>query len=703
MNFKVCVVIVTYGNRFKYLKEVINSCIRENVYKIIVVDNASEEEDRKKLKDLEKKLQEKIRVIYLKENIGSAGGYRIGLIEAYKQKECEFIWLLDDDNLPKKNSLNLYISYYKKIKQSIKGRECAILGFRDSRPQYIEALKEKNGNILLEPENSYVGFHFAYYIKKIFRKWRLKNKNINIDADEFLEVPVAPYGGLFFKKEILDIVGYPDSKFFLYEDDTEFTFRFTKNGIKIFLVPSIKIDDLDGYWSKDKGGILSHTYIKAQPHRFYYFIRNKIYFQFKFRVTNKNIFYINKLIYDIRILAISIINKSLRRFHLYRKASNHGLSGIMGKKKPHILFVSHVLDRSGAPRSLLYLLKYLPKKEQFNFSLIAMRRNDLEKDFKKIINDITIITRTPPKNIILKGLERLLTIPIYVKHLLRINPDLVFINSSANSRAIILSKLLGYKTFVFVREFEDMYIKFANLRKKAILFADKVFVTNEIQKDWVINNVGFKKEVKIIPNGIDFKEIELLSRSQPDKKFLEFIEKYKYIVGNIGYMSYIKGWDLFIDVIKNFKNNKEVGFVIIGDFIKKNEKEQFEKKIKDLNMEERVYITGIVDNVFSYLKYVKVVAVTSRSETFSRVILESISLGIPVVSFDVGGIKAVLPHNYKYLIQPFNTNLFSSNLEKLLISEKEWENISNILLTHRKNFDINIIVEALLEELEGLF
>ena len=38
---KVCVITVTYKNRFSYLKQVIERVLQEGVYKVIVVDNNS--------------------------------------------------------------------------------------------------------------------------------------------------------------------------------------------------------------------------------------------------------------------------------------------------------------------------------------------------------------------------------------------------------------------------------------------------------------------------------------------------------------------------------------------------------------------------------------------------------------------------------------------------------------------------------------
>ena len=54
-----------------------------------------------------------------------------------------------------------------------------------------------------------------------------------------------PYGGLFFHRSIIDIIGLPDTNYFLYGDDFDFSYRITKKGGKIFLVTQSVIEDLE--------------------------------------------------------------------------------------------------------------------------------------------------------------------------------------------------------------------------------------------------------------------------------------------------------------------------------------------------------------------------------------------------------------------------------------------------------------------------
>ncbi|MGC8769598.1 MAG: hypothetical protein ACP5Q2_09890 [Calditerrivibrio sp.] len=53
-----CVVTVTYGDRFYLLKQVIDASFNEGVSKIIVVDNCSSKNSRNQLKDYERKYVE---------------------------------------------------------------------------------------------------------------------------------------------------------------------------------------------------------------------------------------------------------------------------------------------------------------------------------------------------------------------------------------------------------------------------------------------------------------------------------------------------------------------------------------------------------------------------------------------------------------------------------------------------------------------
>ena len=144
-------VTVTYGNRFHLLKQVIDSALSEGVSKVIVVDNNSVSHCREQLKAYEQDLgSDKIKVLYLDDNYGSAGGFKKGLELAYSDPECEFIWLLDDDNVPLENALKKLLLAYGYLGED---KNNVLISFRDSNPNNMLALS--NGKQIGYKKNSF--------------------------------------------------------------------------------------------------------------------------------------------------------------------------------------------------------------------------------------------------------------------------------------------------------------------------------------------------------------------------------------------------------------------------------------------------------------------------------------------------------------------------------------------------------------------
>ena len=326
---KICSVIVTYGDRFHLLKQVINACFKEGVDKVIVVDNASTKSSKKQLQEFEKQNKNKLKVIYLDKNTGSAGGYKRGLEEAYKCKECEFIWLLDDDNEPQKNSLKILKEFWNKLDEEDKEEKIALLSYRPDRIQYKEAIMTNNPNLVLGRKNSFLGFHIFDLPKKVVRLMKRKFGIKTFKEYENIKtgkVAVAPYGGMFFNKKIIDKVGYPREEFFVYADDHEWSYRITKNGGEIFLVLDSELKDIDKSWNIASSVI--ESFDKGSNFRIYYSTRNRIFFEKQNLITNKIIYFINMWLYKKRL---QLLMKNKDNFKVFKKAMNDGLKNKLGR------------------------------------------------------------------------------------------------------------------------------------------------------------------------------------------------------------------------------------------------------------------------------------------------------------------------------------------------------------------------------------
>jgi len=335
MKNHVSVVTVTYGNRFHFLKHVVNSALREGASKVIIVDNNSAPECREKLRDYEEKLGiDKIKVLYLDDNYGSAVGYKRGLEEAYNHFQCEFIWLLDDDNKPQKGSLRELKEFWNNLNDINKEEKICLLSYRFKKEQLaLKSIIYNKPELVLGLKNSFSGFHINELHKKIFRYLKRifklgNNISVRENNKSFGVVPVAPYGGMFFHKNLLDKIGYPREDFFLYGDDHEWSYRITKESGKIYLILDSLIDDIDLSWIVPKNNTQTAFSIIAngEPFRVYYSIRNRVFFEVNNIVDKKLVYWINMIIF---IILISF--SSTRNVKFILRAVRDGLKGKLGK------------------------------------------------------------------------------------------------------------------------------------------------------------------------------------------------------------------------------------------------------------------------------------------------------------------------------------------------------------------------------------
>lgn len=272
----ICSLIVTYADRFNLLEKVISQLIQLNISKLVIVDNNSNRNSWERLKSYQEKLANKVILIRNESNLGSAGGYSVGLEYINSKISCDYIWLLDDDNLPEPDALDKLLlanEYLGSDKKNILSSSRHSSRSQDYNSIYFGISKKYR-------KNSICGWHFV----DMFRQINIKNKPI--EKQFFLmKNEVAPYGGLFFHKSVIDIVGLPLTKLFLYGDDHEWTNRMASMGFSLILCSESKINDIDIV-----------TINNVSPEKTFYQIRNHTWLSKKY-VTNNLVFIINVVVF----------------------------------------------------------------------------------------------------------------------------------------------------------------------------------------------------------------------------------------------------------------------------------------------------------------------------------------------------------------------------------------------------------------------
>lgn len=240
---KINVVTVTYGKRFNLLKQVLDSVIIDKrVDKVILVDNGSDNPSEIDLyvKDA---LDNKVILIRNKNNKGSAGGFRQGIIES-RSHECDYVLLLDDDNAMESG----WSDYFSSILDFFPDKDNLVFKGNRHADLNLSSLPSEKSKIL---RIDYLSFK---RIKKLFSK---KNNSGNFWPALYMVHGAIAYGGALIPYKAILEVEPPLEKFYLYSDDVEYLFRMHKAGYKAYQLSRPFIYDLDQTFSDDSSHLSS--------------------------------------------------------------------------------------------------------------------------------------------------------------------------------------------------------------------------------------------------------------------------------------------------------------------------------------------------------------------------------------------------------------------------------------------------------------
>ena len=338
----ICVVTVTYGDRVHLLEQVVTRVLdlpgTEQISKVVIVDNGSSPKTQTYLSRLAQ-CEPRVRVVYSEQNLGSAGGYETGL-KAALQSDARYCWLLDDDNRPEPSALTVLLD------ATGQKPDAAFVSLRTDREQLVRYAQGGSLEDAFGKPYSFLGFSWRSLPKKLSKRLERENLNpLSHRPDRWLQVPYAPYGGLFVATEDIEKIGFPRTDFYLYADDNEYTFRLSSSGVSLYLVPESKLVDIDKSWHVDTTEKISfvspYLLLQLDPERLrrmYYTVRNQSYFEFRNRYSGSLEHALNALLYSLLLLVLAVFASVIRlnpapltSYWTYLKALNAGLHGRLGR------------------------------------------------------------------------------------------------------------------------------------------------------------------------------------------------------------------------------------------------------------------------------------------------------------------------------------------------------------------------------------
>ncbi|ALM76147.1 glycosyltransferase family 4 protein [Thermococcus barophilus] len=197
-------------------------------------------------------------------------------------------------------------------------------------------------------------------------------------------------------------------------------------------------------------------------------------------------------------------------------------------------------------------------------------------------------------------------------------------------------------------------------------------------------NAGLRKNVAVIPNGIDFKRIQRIKNADLESDIIF-----------VGRLIKEKNVQLLLNAVRIIKKEvPDTKVLIIGDG---PERKRLENLSKRLDISENVQFLGFLesyDDVIAHMKASKVFAFPSLREGFGIVVLEANASGLPVVTvnYEMNASRDLIIEGKNGFISNIDEKSFA---EKVLTAIEKRRKMKNAAIDIASRYDWDEIVGGL--------
>jgi len=322
----------------------------------------------------------------------------------------------------------------------------------------------------------------------------------------------------------------------------------------------------------------------------------------------------------------------------------------MGEKMKTIVHVLNTGSYSGAENVVIQIIKKMNEFYPNQYRMIYMaRKGPIEERLKKENIEYYLVDKLSFRTV--KQMRR-----IY-------SPDIVHAHDFTASILVALTK--ESEKIVSHIHCNPLWIKEWNIKTITYSYTiskyDNILTVSSAVLNEFVANRRIKEKGVVIGNPIDVHEIQKKGKLGSEKE---------YDLAFLGRLSTEKNPLRYISIVSQlFDNNDKIKALMIGDGL---QREECLIKIKELDLENVITMTGFLDNPYELLAKTKILCVTSNWEGFGLMAVEALTFGLPVVATDVGGLKNIVTDECGKLCQ--TDEQFVHEIEKLLTEKSYYEN-----------------------------
>lgn len=186
-----------------------------------------------------------------------------------------------------------------------------------------------------------------------------------------------------------------------------------------------------------------------------------------------------------------------------------------------------------------------------------------------------------------------------------------------------------YKLMVSERNYPSLQYGYGDMQSKINSYlvkklypkADLVVSNAQASAEDLVQNFNVKKDrTKVIYNPIDLEKINAISPKKDlfDTNFINLV--------TVGRLQIVKNQKFLVDTVAPFDH---VRLYIFGEG---ELRQKLEEQIRELKLENRVFLMGFESNPFQYLKCADFFIFGSLHEGFPNVLMEAMCCGLPILT-----------------------------------------------------------------------
>ncbi len=227
-----------------------------------------------------------------------------------------------------------------------------------------------------------------------------------------------------------------------------------------------------------------------------------------------------------------------------------------------------------------------------------------------------------------------------------------------------------------------------------------VVVPSPSMRNVLVEHFGLDCPVEVIPNGLDLTPYKAIQ--QPVDRSLFGFSNDNIVSTYVGRLSPEKNLSLLIRAFYGIAMTYDnIRLLLVGDG---PERDNLEAQIKHMNIESKVFFTGMVEYkaIPAYLAASDIFVNPSSSETFGLSTVEAMAAGLPVLGIDAPGTADIIEDGATGLISADDLAVFTAKLVMLCTNHDLRHKMGQLAVTASQRYDIQTTTGVLAQHYRRL-